>query len=109
LAYLANPGLNPDVLAFKAMQPVAQGLGMTIKSVEARSQNDFKRAFSEMKQARVDGLVVSQNVVFQNRGDRGPRCATASPRRRGRVCRCRWSCGLASDLYRRAAIYVDKS
>lgn len=51
LAYLANPGLNPEVLAFKAMQPVAQGLGMTIKPVEARSQNDFKRAFSEMKQA----------------------------------------------------------
>jgi ABC-type uncharacterized transport system substrate-binding protein len=68
LTYLAHPDLAPEAIAFKTMQPVAQGLGITIKLVEARSQNDFKRAFDEMKQTRADGLVVSQNVIYvQNR------------------------------------------
>ena len=68
LAYLAHPEFPPEAIAFKAMQPVAQGLGMTIKVMDARNQNDFTRAFNEMKQARVDGLVVSQNILFvQNR------------------------------------------
>jgi ABC-type uncharacterized transport system substrate-binding protein len=115
LAYLANPGMTPEVLAFKAMQPVAQGLGMTIKSVEARSQNDFKRAFSEMKQARVDGLVVSQNVVYvQNRKaivDLAAQQRLPAIYGRGDFVDAG---GLASygtsfsDLYRRAATYVDK-
>jgi putative ABC transport system substrate-binding protein len=68
LAYLAHPEFPPEAIAFNAMQPVAHGLGMTIKLLEARNPNDFTRAFAEMKQARVDGLVVSQNVLFvQNR------------------------------------------
>ena len=115
LAYLANPGLPPEVLAFKAMQPVAQELGMTIKSVEARSQNDFKRAFSEMKQARVDGLVVSQNVVYvQNRKLIVDLAAQQRlPAIYGRSDFIDAG-GLASygtsfpDLYCRTAIFVDK-
>jgi putative ABC transport system substrate-binding protein len=68
LAYLAHPDLAPEAIAFKTMQPVAQGLGMTIKLVEARSQNDFKAVFDEMEQARINGLVVSPNIVYvQNR------------------------------------------
>ena len=115
LAYLANPELTPEVLVFKAMQPVAQGLGMTIKSVEARSQNDFKRAFSEMKQARVDSLVVSPNVVYvQNRKlivDLAAQQRLPAIYGRSEFVDAG---GLASygtsfpDLYRRAAIFVDK-
>lgn len=88
---------------------------MTIKPVEARSQNDFKRAFSEMKQARVDGLVVSQNVVYvQNRKaivDLAAQQRLPAIYGRGEFVDAG---GLASygtsfpDLYRRAATYVDK-
>src|SRR6266545_896295 len=115
LAYLAHPALPPEAIAFKAMQPVAQGLRMTIKLVEARSQNDFKRAFSEMKQARVDGLVVSPNVVYvQNRKLIVDLAAQQRlPAIYGRSDFVDAG-GLASygtsfpDLYRRAATYVDK-
>jgi ABC-type uncharacterized transport system substrate-binding protein len=115
LAYLAHPDLPPEVLAFKAMQPVAQGLGMTIKLVEARSQNDFKRAFSEMKQARVNGLVVSPGFIYvQNRKLIVDFAAQQRlPTIYGRSDFVDAG-GLASygtsfpHLYRRAAVFVDK-
>ncbi len=115
LAYLANPELTPEVLVFKSMQPVAQELGMTIKSVDARSPNDFKRAFSELKQARVDGLVVSPNVIYvQNRKLIVDLVAQQRlPAIYGRSDFVDAG-GLVSygtsfpDLYRRAATYVDK-
>jgi putative ABC transport system substrate-binding protein len=115
LAYLAHPDLPPEVLVFKAMQPVAQGLGLTIKLVEARSQNDFKHAFSEMKQARVNGLVVSPGIIYvQNRKLIVDFAAQQRlPTIYGRSDFVDAG-GLASygtsfpDLYRRAAVYVDK-
>jgi len=115
LGYLAHPELPPEAIAFKAMQPVARGLGMTIKFVEARSQNDFKGAFGEMKQGRVDGLVVSPNVIYvQNRKLIADLAAQQRlPAIYGRSDFVDAG-GLGSygtsfpDLYRRAAVYVDK-
>jgi putative ABC transport system substrate-binding protein len=115
LAYLAHPDLPPEILVFKSMQPVAQGLGITIKLVEARSQNDFKHAFSQMKQARVNGLVVSPGIIYvQNRKLLVDFAAQQRlPTMYGRSDFVDAG-GLASygasfpDLYRRAAVYVDK-
>jgi putative ABC transport system substrate-binding protein len=115
LTYLAHPDLAPEAIAFKTMQPVAQGLGITIRLAEARSQNDFKRAFDEMKQTRADGLVVSQNVIYvQNRKLIADLAAQYRlPAIYGRSDFVDAG-GLASygtsfpDLYRRAAVYVDK-
>jgi putative tryptophan/tyrosine transport system substrate-binding protein len=115
LAYLAHPELSPEAIAFKAMQPVARGLGMAIKLVEARGPSDFKEAFGQMKQARVDSLVVSQNVVYvQNRKLIVDLAAQQRlPTMYGRSDFVDAG-GLASygtsfpDLYRRAAVYVDK-
>jgi ABC-type uncharacterized transport system substrate-binding protein len=115
LAYLAHPDLPPEAIAFKAVQPVAQGLHMTTKLLEARSENDFNHAFSEMKQARVDGLVVSPNVIYvQYRKlivDLAARQRMPAVYGRSDFVDAG---GLASygtsfpDLYRRAAVYVDK-
>jgi putative tryptophan/tyrosine transport system substrate-binding protein len=88
---------------------------MTIKLVEARSQNDFKHAFSEMKQARVNGLVVSPGIIYvQNRKLIVDFAAQQRlPTIYGRSDFVDAG-GLASygtsfpDLYRRAAVYVDK-
>ncbi|HWP56417.1 MAG TPA: ABC transporter substrate-binding protein [Candidatus Acidoferrales bacterium] len=88
---------------------------MTIKLVEGRSQNDFKHAFSEMKQARVNGLVVSPGIIyFQNRKLIVDFAAQQRlPTIHGRSDFVDTG-GLASygtsfpHLYRRAAIYVDK-
>src|SRR5687768_14349375 len=115
LAYLAHPDLSPEALAFKATQVVARELSMTIKLFEARSQNDFRSVFGEMKQARVDALLVSQNVLFvQNRNlivDLAARQRMPAIYGRSDFADAG---GLASygtsfpDLYRRAAMYVDK-
>jgi putative ABC transport system substrate-binding protein len=115
LAYLAHPDLAPEAIAFKKMQPVAQGLGMSIRRVDARSQNDFKGTFDKMKQSRVDGLVVSPNVIYvQNRKlivDLTTQYRLPAIYGRGDFVDAG---GLASygtsfpDLYRRAATYVDK-
>ena len=88
---------------------------MTIKLVEARNQSDLKRAFSQMKQARVDGLAVSPNVVYvQNRKlivDLAAQQGLAAIYGRSDFVDAG---GLASygtnfpDLYQRAAVYVDK-
>jgi putative ABC transport system substrate-binding protein len=69
LAYLGNPELtSPEVLVFKVMDTVARRLSMNIKLVEARTQNDLKDAFNEIRQLRADGVIVSQNVIYvQNR------------------------------------------
>ena len=115
LAYLAHPEMAPEAISFKAMQPVARELGMTIKLAEARGENDFKRVFNEMKQARVDGLVVSPNVVYvQNRKLIVDLVAQQRlPAIYGRNDFVDAG-GLASygtsfpELYRRAATYVDK-
>ena len=88
---------------------------MTITPVEAQSQNDFKRAFGEMKQAHIDGLIVSANVVYvQNRKLIANLAAQQHlPAIYGRGDFVDAG-GLASygtsfpHLYRRAATYVDK-
>jgi putative ABC transport system substrate-binding protein len=116
LAYLGNPELtSPEVRVFKMMEPIARRLGMSLKFVEARNQNDFKDAFDQIGQARADGLVVSQNVIYvQNRKLIADLAAQYRlPAIYGRSDFVD-SGGLASygtnfpDLYQRAATYVDK-
>lgn len=115
LAYLAHPEMAPEAISFKAMQPVARKLGVTLKLAEARNKTEINRAFSEVKQAGVDGLVVSPNSVFvQNRKlivdlaaqQRLPAIYGRSDflDAGGLV-----SYGTSfSDLYRRGAVFVDK-
>ena len=116
LAYLGNPELtSPEVLALKSMEPVAERLGLSLKFVEARNQNDFKNAFDEIRRARADGLIVSQNVIYvQSRKLIADLAAQHRlPAIYGRSDFVDAG-GLASygtsfpDLYRRAATYVDK-
>jgi putative ABC transport system substrate-binding protein len=114
-AYLAHPEMAPEAISFKAMQPVARELGMTLKLTEARNLAEIKRAFSDTKQAHINGLVVSPNVVFvQNRKLIVDLAAEQHlPAIYGRSDFVDAG-GLASygtnfpDLYRRAATYVDK-
>jgi len=115
LAYLGNPDLTPEVLAAKATQTVAQRLNMSIKFLEARTEKDLKRAFDEIEQARADGLVVSQNVMYVQHRKMIAELAVQHriPAIYGRSDFIDAG-GLASygtnfpDLYRRAALYVDK-
>ena len=116
LAYLGNPQIStPELVAFERTQPVAQRLGMTIKFVTARNQNDFKIAFEEIKKTRSDGLIVSPNIIYVQHRKMIANLAAhyRLPAIYGRSDFVDAG-GLASygtsfpHLYRRAAVYVDK-
>jgi putative ABC transport system substrate-binding protein len=115
LAYLGHPELPPEMFAAKATEAAAQRLNISFTFLEARTEKDLKRGFVEIEQARADGLVVSQNVMYLQH-----RKIIADLARRHRIPAIYGRSdfvdagGLASyatsfpDLYRRAAVYVDK-
>ena len=112
---LLNP-TNPNTdVALKEIRSGGQDLGVQVHSLELRSPNDIDRAFEAATKAQVGALVVAQHSPI-----------TANPRRIAELTAKRrlpaiyteseWidAGGLMSygpsipDLYRRAAVYVDK-
>jgi putative ABC transport system substrate-binding protein len=99
----------------EAAEIAARALGVRLQVVEARSPEDFDRAFSDMRRARAGALYVHSTPVFT---DQRRRLADlAAKNRLPTVYAFRgWveDGGLMSygpdiaDLSRRAAIYVDK-
>jgi putative ABC transport system substrate-binding protein len=58
VAVLRNPANPFTTIAWKAMQPAAESLGVKLQAVEASSPNDLDRALAQIKAARPDGLVL---------------------------------------------------
>ena len=58
VAVLRNPANPFTTIAWKAMQPAAEALGLKLQPVDASSPNDLDRALATIKAARPDGLVV---------------------------------------------------
>ena len=99
----------------EAAETAARTLGVRLQVVEARGPEDFDRAFSDMRRARVDALYVHATPVFENQ--RRHLATLAAKNRLPTVYAFKgWveDGGLMSygpdiaDLSRRAAIYVDK-
>jgi putative tryptophan/tyrosine transport system substrate-binding protein len=55
---LRNPANPFTTIAWQAMQPEAEALGVQLQPVEARSPHDLDRALATIKEARPDGLIV---------------------------------------------------
>src|SRR6266849_9239329 len=55
---LINPANPYTRIAWKAAQTAAEALGVKLQPVEARSPNDLDRAFATIKEARPNGLIV---------------------------------------------------
>jgi ABC-type uncharacterized transport system substrate-binding protein len=55
---LLNPANPLTTIAWKAMQRAAEALGVKLQPVEARSPNDLDHALATIKAARPDGLIV---------------------------------------------------
>jgi len=112
---LWNPTSSGDSLSFTEMQPVAKALGIQLQSMEVRSANDFESGFQLAKKEGAQALVTMPNPVINSNLKQvlefaaknrlpamyaGPEVVDAG--------------GLMSyapsytDLYRRAAWYVDK-
>jgi putative ABC transport system substrate-binding protein len=99
----------------KAAEGAARVLGVRLQVVEARGPDDFDRAFAEIARARADALMVPTSATFTQA--RGRLVDLAAKGRLPAVYPSREfvdAGGLlaygpnVSDLFRRAATYVDK-
>jgi putative ABC transport system substrate-binding protein len=118
VAVLWQPGAagertEKDML--KEADVAARALGVRLQVVEARSPEDFDRAFSDMTKAHAGALTVLGSAMFFNERRRlvdlaaKHRLPTVFPWRQGVDAGGLMSYGPnGPDLYRRAATYVDK-
>ena len=118
LALLLKPDSMPERALkdrVKMFKGAAQSLGVHLHVVEARSPDDFDRAFADMARARVSGVTVQATPVFDAHRERLVQLA-AHHRLPAVYSYRRYvdAGGLMSygpnlpDLFRRAAVYVDK-
>jgi putative tryptophan/tyrosine transport system substrate-binding protein len=116
VAFLWNPGIHGDTFQYKEAEGVARALGLLLQPVEVARPDDLDRAFSAITEQRAQALVVAgpSPVTFSNRA----KLASFAQKNRlpsiydGRVFVD--AGGLMfygpndPDMFRRAAIYVDK-
>jgi len=115
VAVLLNPANPTNPLQLNLIQAIAPALGVTLLPLEARGPEDIDRAFTAMKKERPGGLLVIGDPML---GDHRRRITELAAKSRlpaiygGRVSVD--AGGLMfygtnfDDLYRRAAVYVDK-
>jgi len=115
VAVFWNPEDRISVLSWKEIQLPAQRLGIQLHSLEVRSPNDFDSAFKDAARAHAGALAIMPNPVFVTNLKR--LADTAIKNRLPSMFHLREfadSGGLVaygvdrSDLFRRAATYVDK-
>ena len=115
MAFLWNPDVRGNVIDYKETENAARSLRLELQSVEVSSVEDLDRAFSVVTSGRAQAIVLPANPVgFTNR------VKIASFAQRNRLPSMDATKeyvdagGLMSygpslpDLFRRAAIYVDK-
>jgi ABC-type uncharacterized transport system substrate-binding protein len=115
IGVLWNPTTPSHARALQSVETAAEKLGLTLQMVPARSLEDFDGAFATMAQERVGGFLAVGSPLFL--GQRVPLAALALkhrlpgmfPFKEHVVAGGLMSYGAdPSDLYRRAAGYVDK-
>ncbi len=115
VAVLWNPQNPGSTLNWKELQLPARALGVQLQSLEVRSPNDFVNAFKDATRARAGALAIMPDSVFVTNLKRIADLAAKS--RLPSIFHLREfadSGGLVaygpdrSDMFRRAASYVDK-
>ena len=115
MVFFLDPTSPTISLALNEIQTSAQALGLQIQFVEVRSPNDFAGAFQAAVKGRAQALTVAPNPVFTN--NRKQILEFAAKNRLSAIYPFKeyvedgglmsYSTKL-SDLYHRAATYVDK-
>jgi putative ABC transport system substrate-binding protein len=115
VAVLWNPQTQTSALSWKEIQHPARELGLQLHSLEVRSPNDFDKAFEDAVRARASAVAVMPGPLFianlKQIADIAEKSRLPSI---AHVTEFVDSGGLASygpdrsDLFRRAATYVDK-
>ena len=115
LGFFAMTAMTPEPIFFKAMEPEAQRLNMSIRFFDVSGPKDYKDAFSKMKLRHVDGVIVAPNTAFAE--NRKQIIDLAAQHRLPALYSRREQVedgGLVSygqnypKMHRRAATYVDK-
>ena len=115
VAVLWNPDNPAHVLVVKGIQPAAPMLNMALEPVQIRSPSDFRNAFTAMRQAKVDAVLVLWDPMFYAHG--GQLALLALQNRLPTISTYRefaQAAGLLAygprlrDMYRGGASYVDK-
>jgi putative ABC transport system substrate-binding protein len=115
LAVLWDPKSRVSLLSWKEMSAPARALGIELHSLEVGSPADFDKAFTEAARMRAGALVIMPGPIFVTSQKRLADLATS--RRLPSIFHLAEfvdAGGLAaygpdrSDLFRRAATYVDK-
>ena len=115
VAVLYNPTDGATALDWKETQAAARALGVTLQSLEVRHPDEFKMAFAAMTSERAEALIAFTHTFMTIHRSRLLDFATKSrlPAMYGQDAFVNAG-GLMSygpsytDLYRRAATYVDK-
>ncbi|HEU5197919.1 MAG TPA: ABC transporter substrate-binding protein [Methylomirabilota bacterium] len=110
----ANPGSMPQI---KPAEEAAERLGVSLRTFRASRAEDIDRAFTEMKAQRPDALLVLGDPFFSSSAQRNRIIALAAREQ----IPANFTAGVFplngglssygtdfTDLYRRAAVYVDK-
>ena len=115
VAILWNPLTAPNTLTVKHTEAAARALRLTLRPVSARRPDEIDGAFAAMSRARADGLIVLADPVFLSVRLRIADLATKGHLPTIYELREHAEAGgLVSygpslpDLWRRAAIYVDR-
>jgi putative ABC transport system substrate-binding protein len=115
IAVLRNPANPFTTIAWKAMQPAAEGLGVKLQPVDASSPNDLDRALARIEAASPDGLVLIVDRFLASYRASIVQCVVKN-RLPGMFPYPEFAQegGLVAygpdyaDMFRRAATYVDK-
>ena len=115
VAFLWNPDVRGNVLDYKAMESAARSLGLQLQSVEVSRAEDLDRAFSAVTNQRAQALALPSNPVgFANRRQiasfaQTNRLPSIYAQKEYVEAGGLMSYGAdLTDLFRRAADYVDK-
>jgi len=110
-----NPKDASSTLTWKDLQLPARDLGVQLHSLEVRSRDEFGKAFEDATRARVGALVVAPSVVnaanLKRIADLAVKHRLPSIYHRREFAEAGGLAGSGvdrSDMFRRAATYVDK-
>jgi len=114
VAVLVHPDNTASVPVLKAMESTARSLKVELQRFEARQPSEFENAFSRMAKSRVDGVVVTDDPLFNANA---MTIADLATKKRlpsaggGEFVEAGGSIGYGvnfPDAFRRAAYFVDK-
>jgi putative ABC transport system substrate-binding protein len=114
VAVFVNPGNPTFPPALKAMELTAGSSGVELQQVKVRAANEIEGAFAAMAKRRAHALVVIEDALFSAHARRIAELATKSRLPTMGFTEYAEAGGLMSygvnrsDLWRRAAVFVDK-